>query len=85
MIALLEEGSIRLGDKAFTIPDEEDANEPDSDEEDAVLLTGIVRMSGLECHYASSVYSSSSCDVESRDGSPIPEDSNSKCRKKIFC
>lgn len=72
---------MQLGTHAFTIPDEEPA-EPDSDDEDAELPSGIPRMVALDCRYPSSVYSSSSDEYESRNASPIPEDSNSKL---LFC
>lgn len=35
-------------------------------------------MIALDCHYPSSVYSSSGDEDESRNASPIPEDSNSE-------
>lgn len=74
---MTDEGSLRLGAHAFTIPDEEPA-EPDSDDDDTELPSGIPRMVALDCRYPSSVYSSSSDEYESRNASPIPEDSNSK-------
>lgn len=68
----------QLGPKAFVIPDDEDAAEADSDDDEDVVHTGIVRMFAPKYHYASSTYSSSSSESDSRCASPVQEDSNSK-------
>lgn len=72
---------LQLGPKAFVIPDAEaeggDAADSDDDEETAVP-TGIVRMAEVKHHYASSAYSSSSEESDSRCASPVQEDSNSE-------
>lgn len=80
---------LQLGAHAFVIPDDEETAEADSDDDDeeADGNGGIVRMSTLRYHDASSVYSSSSDDDDSRCASPVQEDSNSKYTLSVryFC
>lgn len=76
----------QLGAKAFVIPDNDDEEtggggvdaDSDDDEEEAERSPGIVRMSAIPYNYASSTYSSSSEESDSRCASPVQEDSNSK-------
>lgn len=68
----------QLGDKAFVIPDDEEADADSDDDEETERPAGIVRMSAIAYNYASSTYSSSSEDSDSRCASPVQEDSNSE-------
>ncbi|KXJ76401.1 hypothetical protein RP20_CCG009134 [Aedes albopictus] len=73
------EGSKKLGDRAYTVPDENDENQemPDSDDEDDEnAFNHAMRLSRLERKQAPSVYSSSSEEGESRAMSPVQEDAN---------
>ncbi|XP_062539221.1 translation initiation factor eIF-2B subunit epsilon [Armigeres subalbatus] len=73
------EGSKRLGDRAFTVPDASEENEdmPDSeDEDDQNTFNHSMRLHRLERKQAPSIYSSSSEEGESRAMSPVQEDAN---------
>lgn len=76
-ILLTDEKSKKLGEKAYTISDPMENCEPDSDDEDNINKSfGLVRMASIDLNNDNSVYSSSE-DEETREASPVPEDSNS--------
>lgn len=69
----------KLGEKAYTIPDAEaEVDEDDSSDDECNVPIGLTRLAPIEMDYGSSVYSSSSDEDDSRQGSPIQEDANSK-------
>lgn len=71
-----DETSKKLGDQAYAISDPVDNCEPDSDEEDSINQpSGFVRMSAIEFNNKTSDCSSSE-EEESREASPVQEDSN---------
>lgn len=83
----------KLGEHAYGILDKESGDsgpsksttaDSDDDDDDDHEVSGIMRMSALEYNNESSVYSSSSDECVSRENSPIPDDSNSKCLIHIY-
>lgn len=73
------EGSKKIGEHAYTVPDSNDVKDdmPDSDDEDdQSAFNHTMRLSRLERAPPPSIYSSSSEEGESRAMSPVQEDEN---------
>lgn len=76
--------SIRIGDKAYII-NEEILYASDSDEDQIeTMKIGIPKMSKFSFNYEDSDYISSSEEEESREATPIQDDTNRKKLNQIF-
>lgn len=70
-----DEASKKLGAESYAISDPIDNCDPDSDDDNSIKPSGFVRMSAIEFNDKNSDCSSSE-EEESREGSPVQEDSN---------